>query len=98
MKSFLKCLLASVLGIFIASLIIFFIFLGIISSIVSRQERPVHVKQNSILMLKLDRPIVDRKTNMPVLTAGLNNIGLVTETGLNDLLNTIDKAGQDANI
>ena len=98
MKSFLKCLLGSIVGIMIASLILFFIFLGIVSSIVARQEKPVDVKHSSMLMMKLDQPIVERKTNMPVLTVGLDNIGVGTELGLNDVLNTIDKAGRDTNI
>lgn len=98
MKSFLKYLLASILGIIIASLIMFFIFLGILSAIVSRQEKPVDIKDNSILMLKLDRAIADRKTNIPVLTFDLRNIGAGMELGLNDILNSIDKAREDDNI
>ncbi|MBN1159308.1 MAG: signal peptide peptidase SppA [Bacteroidales bacterium] len=98
MKSFIKCLFASILGIIIASLILFLISFAVISSMVSRQERPVDVKQHSILMLKLDKPVVDRKTNMPVLTVDLDNLGIGGELGLNDLLNTIDKARTDTNI
>ncbi len=98
MKSFLKYLLASILGVIIASVIMFFIFFGILTAIVSRQEKPVDIKNNSILMLKLNRAIADRKTNIPVLIFDFQNIGAGMELGLNDILNSIDKAREDDRI
>ncbi|NJK87481.1 MAG: hypothetical protein HC906_17360 [Bacteroidales bacterium] len=43
----------------------FLIFVGIINAIIASQEKPVHVKDNSILYLKLDREIADRKPSIP---------------------------------
>ena len=65
MKSFLKYLLATVIGILISVLILTFVFFGIVGSIINKQEKPVQIKPNSILMLKLDKPRQDRKPALP---------------------------------
>ena len=98
MKSFFKYLLASILGILIASLIMFFITIGIISVLVTSQDKPVGIKSNTILMLKLDQPINDRKSPLPMFVYNLTSFGAETQLGLNDILNNISKAGQDENI
>lgn len=98
MKSFLKYLLASVLGVMLAGLILFFIMLGVMSAIISSQDKPFQTKPKSILMLKLDQPIVDRKPTFPLPSFGLGNIGVMNQIGLNDLLNNISKASKDTNI
>ncbi len=98
MKSFLKYLLASILGVLLAGLIMFFIFFGIISAIVSSQDKPFQVKPHSILMLKIDQPIVDRKPSLPLPGLDLGIFGVGYQIGLNDLLNNINKASKDSNI
>ena len=98
MKNFFTTLLASILGVILASLIMFFIFLGVISAIVSRQEKPINIKSNTVLVLPLDRPVVDRKSNLPILNVGLQNLGVGMQIGLNDILNVISNAKSDSNI
>lgn len=98
MKSFLKYLLASILGVFIALFIFFLISIGFISALISSQDKPVDIKSNSILMLRLNQPIHDRKSPMPALVFNLSSIGANTPLGLNDILNNIHKASQDENI
>jgi protease-4 len=98
MKSFLKYLLASILGVILASAIMFFIILGTISAIVSSQDKPFQVKPQSILMLKLDQPIIDRKPSLPLPGFNLGSFGMDNRIGLNDLLNNIHKASKDTNI
>lgn len=95
MKRFLTYLLATIVGIIISSLVLFFISIGIISAIVSTQDKAVELKPNTILSLKLDRPIVDRKPSAPF------NLGIITGNqimGLNELLENIEKAKKDDNI
>ncbi len=98
MKNFLKYLFASILGVIVAFLIIFFISLGIISAIISSQDKPLKIKPQSILMLKLDQPISDRKPSNPL--AGINpaSMGIETHIGLNEVLTNIKKASKDTNI
>jgi protease IV len=98
MKSFFKYLLASILGFFIASLILFFIAIGIISALVSSQDKPVEISDNTILLLKLNQPINDRKSTFPSLMYSISSFGAENQLGLNDILNNISKAGRDENV
>ena len=98
MKNFLKYFLASFLAIIAASMLLFFITLGIVAGIVSRQGKAPAVKEGTTLRLKLNHPVADRKTSMPALSMDLSSLGLGRQTGLNELLKTIDKAGRDSNI
>ena len=51
MKSFLKYTLATIVGIMIVHVILFFIFIGFIGAIASFSEKTVTVKNNSILTI-----------------------------------------------
>jgi protease IV len=95
MKSFLKAVLATIVGILVTSFVLFLFFVGIISVIISSQEKETEIKANSILWLKLDQQIVDRKPSMPF---NLGSLSRVQKTGLNVLLENIDKAKDDPNM
>jgi protease IV len=95
MKSFLKYLLATIIGILLSGILIFLIILGIISGIVASQNKTVTLKPNTILYLQLDQPIVDRKPNI---LFDLSFISRAQKTGLNEILNAIRKAKDDQNI
>lgn len=98
MKSFFKYLLASILGFIIASFIVLLIFIGIISAVISSGTKSEDIKANSILMLKLDQPINDRKSSMPKVSLNLANFGTENAMGLNEILRNIHKARLDTNI
>lgn len=98
MKSFFKYLLASILGVIIASVILFFLSIGILSAIIATQDKPTDIKSNTILLLKLNQPINDRKPTMPAVVFNLTSFAAENKLGLNDILNNIDKAHDDANI
>jgi len=95
MKSFLKYTLATIVGIFLSSLLFFFFLILIISA--STSEKPVEVKDNSILYIRLRDKIVDRTVDNPFnfLPTGLP---MVREMGLNDILDCISKAKKDDQI
>lgn len=95
MKSFLKYLLATVVGILLTTILIFFIFFGIISAVTSGKDKEAEIKPNTILYLKLDKSIVDRKPKFPFDFGSMRN---TAQIGLNDLLDNIDKAANDDNI
>ena len=95
MKSFLKYLLATIVGIVISSLILLFIFIGIMSVAVSRQDKTVEIKPGTILHLKLDKQIVDRE---PILPFAFGAFGRSEQLGLNTILENIEKAKTDDNI
>jgi protease-4 len=90
MKDFLKYLLATIIGVILASFIMFLIFLGTISALVSMQDKPVDIKDNSVLYLTLDEPVSDRKPALPFFNA--------KALGLNEILDNINKAKEDDRI
>jgi protease IV len=96
MRQFFKFLLASILGVFLAFLIFFLVFLGIISSIGSRDPKPVAA--NSVLHLQLTNEIVDRGIENPFESFDVAAFRVETAIGLNNLLLTIRKAKEDDNI
>src|SRR5688572_12425355 len=59
MKQFFGSMLGALVGVIIASVISVFIIIGVISSAFADEEK-VEVKENSVLHIKLDGPVVDR--------------------------------------
>lgn len=98
MKEFLKYTLASILGVMIAGLVLFFIFIGIIGAMISASDQPVSVSANSMLMLKFDYEIVDRAHNNPLDGLAIGLFEGNRAVGLNEILACIKKAKTDDNI
>lgn len=98
MKQFLKFTLASIVGVIVAGVLLLFIFIGVISAMVSSSDETVQAESNSVLLLKFDHQIVDRAKKNPF--EGLNFGILESEktVGLNDMLDCIRKAKNDHNI
>ena len=98
MKSFFKYLLATILGVFIASFLIFIIFIGIIGVIISSSEKEVTIKPNSILSIDLSKQIPDRSSLNPLDNFDFVNFKVNPLLGLNDILKCIKQAKTDPNI
>ena len=95
---FLKNLLTSVLGTLIAFGLFFVLFLIIIAGASASlgEEDTVLVKENSVLQLSLNKPVVDRS---PTEFEFGEALGLESEMlGLNKILASIDKAANDDRI
>ena len=82
-------------GIFLSTMLFFFLLILIISA--STSEKPVEVKDHTILYLQLNDNIVDRTVENPFdfLPTG---VPMVREMGLNDILDCIRKAKKDDQI
>jgi protease-4 len=98
MKSFFKYLLASILGVIIGFAVIFLILAGVIGAMISVQDKPVSVKDNTILLLKFEQPINDRKSSIPSFALNFSNFGASGSMGLNEILANIKKAKKDQHI
>ena len=98
MKSFLKYLLASIIGVFISFFIVFIIFVGIIGSMVSSIDRPFQPKANSVLTIKLNYPVMDRSSSDPLDNFDFSTFQTIKNLGLNDILKNVKKAKLDENI
>jgi len=92
---FLRNLLATILGIFISVLLLFFVFIAIGSAFGDSDK--VTVEKNSVLVLKLDNEIRDYySVSDPFADAlGIDDAKVMS---LNKILNAIENAKNDANI
>ncbi len=96
MKNFLKYTLATVTGIIISTFLLIILLTVIIS--VSSRDKAVEVKPNTILYLRLNKTIVDRSEESPFNINFFPGAQAMGETGLNTILENIDKAARDKNI
>jgi protease IV len=98
MKNFLKYTLATITGIIITSILFLIIILSIISSLVATGEKPVSIKDNSILVLKAGISIPDRGNQSPFAGIDFFNMTFTAVPGLNEILQNIEKASSDNKI
>ena len=98
MKFFWKAFFASLAAILVATFLFVFLMAGLVSSLATLGEQAVTVKENSLLLLKLDNRIVERKSNNPFEDLELPGMEGSTTTGLNQILHVIQKAKSDGNI
>jgi protease-4 len=96
MKQFFKFVLATVVGIIIASVIPLILIVGLIAAAGSDKE--VDVDANSVLHVKFDYPINERTPNNPLANLGFLGLDGEKSVGLNDILSSIKKAKTDNNI
>lgn len=99
MAQFLKFTLATVVGVFIAGIISFFLFLGIIGAVISSaDDDEVIAAEHSILHLNLNYPIFDRGINDPLSQISFAGFSFKENPGLDEIIRAIGKAKDDPNI
>lgn len=97
MKQFFKFFFASVLGTFITLVIIVFIFVIWIAASVSATEN-TYVSRNSLLHIKMDKPIHDRAPKGPDNIFNFASFSAQNAPGLNEVLENLHKAKVDPRI
>ncbi|NDP20194.1 MAG: signal peptide peptidase SppA [Paludibacter sp.] len=100
MKQFLKFTLATIVGIFIASLLCTLIFFGIIGAIAGGSDAATVLKTNSVYEINLEGTLIDRSKDDPFSGVFAEAMGNNAEKmiGLDDILSNIEKAKNDDNI
>ncbi|HEX3008235.1 MAG TPA: S49 family peptidase, partial [Bacteroidales bacterium] len=98
MKSFLKYTLATITGIMISSVILFFITALIIGAIISSTEKTVVVNPNSILKMEFSKPVAERTSNNPFSNFDFQTMRPDNSLGIKDIIDYIGKAKNDENI
>ncbi|MCX6290853.1 MAG: signal peptide peptidase SppA [Bacteroidetes bacterium] len=99
MKQFFKFMFASMLGVFLSLIILFFISLFILFGILSMaKDGAPSVDNNSILEITLDHPVKERTSKNPFEGMNFNSFKSEQDLGLNDILKNIDKAKNDSRI
>ncbi len=96
MKSFLKFTLASIVGVMLSLLLMFFILLGIISA--ASSEKPTVLEPHTVLLANFDVPVVDRDPENPYASLDFMSFSGANKMGLNKILDNIEKAASDSNI
>ena len=98
MKDFLKYTLASIIGVMIAGFLGFLLLMGIFTAMISMSDQPVSIKDKSLLILRLDNEIVERTNKNPFDAFSIPGISGIRKTGLDDILECIEKAKTDTQI
>ncbi|MDR0972086.1 MAG: signal peptide peptidase SppA [Bacteroidales bacterium] len=101
MKQFFKFTFASCLGVFISTILIIFILFGIVSSMLSSSSKSVPtIGDNSVLVIKLDKPIYDREVNdlSALISSSSSSIDASSSIGLTEFIATINNAKDDPKI
>jgi protease-4 len=99
MKDFFKFMLASMLGFIVISVILFFIFVGLVASLASfADKKAVSIEQNTLLHMKLDYPVYDRTPKDPFAFFSPSGFNMSQDPGLDQILKNIEKAKTDGNI
>ena len=99
MKDFLKYTLATIVGIFLVNIIGFFLLFIIVGAIMSTTEKQVIVSNNSMLVINLEKQVVDRAPVDPFKDLNLPG-GFYQEKkiGLDQVLKSIENAKYDDRI
>ena len=98
MKDFFKYVLATVVGVFAVSVIGMFLMFMFIGIIISSADKQVTVQNNSMLVLDLERQIVDRAPNDPFQDFNFPGVPQMKTIGLDQILSSLEKAASDDRI
>lgn len=94
MKSFFKIFFASLLALVIFSLVVFFLFVGWIAGLASKEKPRVETK--SVLVLDLSQDFKEQQVESPLSAFSSNDD--IDVPGLYDVVRVINKAKDDKNI
>lgn len=98
MKQFFKYVLATIVGISAVSVIGIVLFFIIIGALISSTEKQVVVENGSMLVLNLDRKIVDRAPNDPFEGFDIPGFNQVKQIGLDEISKSLKNAVYDDRI
>ncbi|MFD1165660.1 signal peptide peptidase SppA [Sphingobacterium daejeonense] len=100
MRSFFKYVLATITGIIICSILMFFIMIGVISMMVSSvgAKTETVTASNSVLMINLDHEITEKTEANPFEGLDVPGFASTRSLGLNDIVSRIKAAKTDSNI
>ena len=98
MKQFFKFTLASFLGVLFCTIFVFLILSGILGSMMTTKESVPEIKDNSVLLIRLDKPIYDREVSDISSIAGAIGGESVGNIGLTEFIYVIQRAKTDSKI
>ena len=94
MKQFFKFLFASMLGFILGVVVLFFLFIFIVSAAVSSMgTEEVKVSSGSVLQINFSQPIRDRSSNNPFEGLNFSTLKSNKQIGMNDILRMATSRG-----
>lgn len=97
MKNFIKYMLATIAGILSLQFIIFIVLFIVVVVASSKSDAP-DVKENSVLVVKFNKPVSDRADDNPITKLLSGSFVRDNAMGLDQILKDIEKAKTDDNI
>ncbi len=97
MKEFFKMMFASMSGCLLTLLVFFIIIFGVFFGLLSKSGG-VEIKDKSVLVLDLNKPIVERSSENPFSKFDIASMSAQSSVGLNTILRTIKYAASDDRI
>ena len=98
MKQFFKFTLASFLGVLFCTIFVFLVLSGIFGSMMTTKESVPEIKDNSVLLIRLDKPIYDREVSDISSLPGAIGSESVGNIGLTEFIYVIQRAKTDSKI
>lgn len=99
MRQFIKTFFAALLALIAGTVILFFIFIGIVSlAISSGSSKEVVLTTNTVLKISLDNELNERSSNNPLDMFDLKSMHARKQPGLQDIIACISKAAKDDKI
>src|SRR5690554_4157449 len=98
MKEFFKYVLATVVGIIAVSILGFLLFFMVVGVIISSTDKQVVVADNSMLVIDLEKQIVDRAPNDPFQDLAIPGFPQSRTIGLDQISSALEKAVDDDRI
>jgi len=105
MKQFFKSFLGSLLGVFVAGIIVMILFFAMLigsmagsASMFGKNGKEFKVKDNSVLYIKLNNPIVERTSSNPFDNFDFGSMSSNKPLGLNDIFESLEMAKTDDRI
>lgn len=100
MKQFFKFVFASMLGVFLSTIIFFFIAIAIVGALISTasSDKTVEVSDNSVLRINLDYAIKERTEKNPFNNVNIPSFSSEKTIGLDEILRRIEAAKKDDRI
>ncbi|MBP9933735.1 MAG: signal peptide peptidase SppA [Chitinophagaceae bacterium] len=100
MKQFFKFMFASMLGVFLSLILMFFILAGIIGAMISSasSDETTKIESGTVLHVYFRSPIQDRTSDNPFENFDFSSLKSTAQPGLNDILKNIQKASTDPDI
>lgn len=97
-KTFLACLLAIFVGSVVSFFLTIFIFVGVVATFASFEEKDYTINDKSILMIDLSEPIIDVTSSNILDNFDIENMKFRSATNLYEAVAMIDEASQDPRI